>query len=46
VAIENFGNDANIGAAVRTADAFAVDNVPGAVRCGAVRCGAARRGAA
>jgi len=32
VAIENFGNDANIGAVVRTANAFAVDNVPGAMR--------------
>ena len=27
VAIENFGNDANIGAVVRTANAFAVDTV-------------------
>ena len=27
IAIENFGNDANIGAAVRTANAFAVDTV-------------------
>ena len=27
IAIENFGNDANIGAVVRTANAFAVDNV-------------------
>jgi tRNA G18 (ribose-2'-O)-methylase SpoU len=28
IAIENFGNDANIGAVVRTANAFAVDTVP------------------
>ncbi len=27
IAIENFGNDANIGAVVRTANAFAVDTV-------------------